>query len=168
MFVKRRMAAGESHAEIARRLGKSPTLITMISAMIDPPPWLLAAYRSGQCKGIAELYELGRLHERNPDRALGLVEQGAPITRTVLNASKEHRQAREPEHTSQTPVPLVAEPASISATTAEHPHGELLSQAFGHCSSLESIVERMRAREPDRLAALGERLASLCAGCLAR
>jgi ParB family chromosome partitioning protein len=35
LFVRSRLALGETQAEIARRLSKSPTLITMVCAMID-------------------------------------------------------------------------------------------------------------------------------------
>ena len=57
-FVQQRLAAGESQAEVARRLGKSKTFVTMVAALIDPPAWLAEAYRSGKCRGLTELYEL--------------------------------------------------------------------------------------------------------------
>ena len=49
LFVKKRLACGDSQQEIARRLGKSKSHITMVCAMIDPPDWLLDAYRRGHC-----------------------------------------------------------------------------------------------------------------------
>jgi ParB family chromosome partitioning protein len=171
MFVKRRIAAGDSQAEIARRLGKSPTLITMVSAMIDPPPWLLEAYRSGQCKGVAELYELRRMHERAPDRALELVAKREPITRTVIQGAKSGRQ-------DAPSVASIAAPAKPSCKTVDTgasapalavPREEdLLARAIAHCEALASIVERIRVCEPDRLPALHERLVAVCASCLTR
>jgi ParB family transcriptional regulator, chromosome partitioning protein len=172
MFVKRRIAAGESQAEIARRLGKSPTLITMISAMIDPPPWLLETYRNGQCKGIAELYELRRLHEREPGRALELVAQREPITRAVLQGAKAGRQgAPSVDSIPAPPVRSSSEGADFTPgapSLAAHRRGDLLASGTVHCEALASIVERMREREPDHLTALHERLAAVCASCLAR
>jgi ParB family transcriptional regulator, chromosome partitioning protein len=172
MFVKRRMAAGESQAEIARRLGKSPTLITMVSAMIDPPAWLLAAYRSGQCKGITDLYELRRLHEREPDRALELIGQGAPITRAVLQVARSRREDGGSVASGSTPEMTSSgesvEPPPSSPPSAASRREELLARAKTHCEALAAIVERMRAREPDALTALHERLAVLCASCLTR
>jgi ParB family transcriptional regulator, chromosome partitioning protein len=67
LFVQRRMASGDSQAEIARRLGKSRAYMTSVCAMIDPPDWLMNVYRQGRCGGITALYDLRRLHEREPD-----------------------------------------------------------------------------------------------------
>lgn len=63
LFMQRRLALGETRADIARGLGKSRGYLTFIGALIDPPGWLLALYRSGKCTAINELYELRRLHE---------------------------------------------------------------------------------------------------------
>lgn len=88
LFVKKRFAAGDTQAEIARRMGKSQALITMVRAMIDPPDWLMQVYRSGRCRGLTELYELRRLHERDPDRAAAIVAGEAAITRGTVLAAK--------------------------------------------------------------------------------
>lgn len=58
LFVKRHLDDGMTKAEIARRMAKSKTHVTMICALIDAPDWLMEAYRSGACRGIRELYEL--------------------------------------------------------------------------------------------------------------
>lgn len=62
MFVQKRLARGDSQTEIARRLGKSRQWVTLATALIEPPDWLLQAYREGRCRGMNELYELRRLH----------------------------------------------------------------------------------------------------------
>lgn len=67
LFVKRELEKGVSQTEIARRLGKSQTYVTFVRAMIDPPSWLMEVYRSGKCRNAAQLYELRRLHEADPD-----------------------------------------------------------------------------------------------------
>lgn len=64
LFVQRRLAAGESQADIARRLGKSRAFVTFATALIDAPEWMLATYREGRCRGLRELYELRQAHER--------------------------------------------------------------------------------------------------------
>jgi ParB family chromosome partitioning protein len=66
LFVSKRLARGESQADIARRLGKSRQWVTLVTAMIEPPDWLLQAYREGRCRGMLELYELRRLHAEHP------------------------------------------------------------------------------------------------------
>jgi len=60
LFIERRLAAGESQIDIARRMGKSKAYVTYAMALIDAPEWLLAAYREGRCRGLRELYELRR------------------------------------------------------------------------------------------------------------
>ncbi len=66
MFVQKRLQIGESQAEIARQLGKSRQWVALVTAMIDPPDWLLQAYREGRCRGLLELHELRKLHEAHP------------------------------------------------------------------------------------------------------
>ncbi len=61
LFVQRRLAAGDTQAVIARRLGKSRQYVTMATALIDAPDWLISAYREGRCRGLNELYELRKL-----------------------------------------------------------------------------------------------------------
>ena len=68
LFVERRLAAGDSRAEIARRMGKSRGYLTFIGALIEPPEFLLDLYRSGRCTGITALYELRKLHETSPEQ----------------------------------------------------------------------------------------------------
>lgn len=61
MFVSKRLVLGESQAEIARKLGKSRQWVALVTAMIDPPDWLLQVYREGRCRGLRELHELRKL-----------------------------------------------------------------------------------------------------------
>jgi ParB family chromosome partitioning protein len=88
LFVQRRIGAGESPAEIARRLGKSRGYLTLVSALIDAPDWLLELYRSGKCRGLRELYELRRLREANPGSVEPWAERRESISRTDLAALK--------------------------------------------------------------------------------
>ena len=66
LFVQKRLALGDNQAEIARRLGKSRQWVTLATALIEAPDWLLAAYRDGRCTGRNELYEIRRLHGVDP------------------------------------------------------------------------------------------------------
>ncbi len=52
--------------DIARAIGKSRQYVTLATALIDPPDWLLAAYRDGRCRGLAELYDLRKLAGQHP------------------------------------------------------------------------------------------------------
>jgi ParB family chromosome partitioning protein len=86
LFVQRRLAAGESQAEIARRMGKSRQWVTLATALIDAPDWLLQAYREGRCRGLNELYELRRLHGEHGDAVQGWAAVQPAITRDRLAA----------------------------------------------------------------------------------
>lgn len=65
LFIKRQLERGESRIDIARGIGKSPSYITVASALVDAPEWLMDAYRAGKCRGMFELCELRRLHQQD-------------------------------------------------------------------------------------------------------
>ena len=89
LFVQRRMTVGESQAEIARRLGKSRSYVTVICALIDAPDWLMDLYRSGRCRGITELYELRKLHEAHPDAVEHWLVTQPQVARANLQAFRD-------------------------------------------------------------------------------
>ena len=62
LFVQKRLALGDKQADIAKNLGKSRQWVTLATALIEAPDWLLQAYREGRCRGMNELYELRRLY----------------------------------------------------------------------------------------------------------
>jgi ParB family chromosome partitioning protein len=84
LFIERRLAAGESPADIARQLGKSRPYVTYACALIDAPPWLLQLYRDGRCRGVAELYQLRRLHDLAPQHVEVWIGEHAVITRALV------------------------------------------------------------------------------------
>ncbi len=81
LFVQKRLALGDNQAEIARRLGKSRQWVTLTTALIEAPGWLLDAYRDGRCTGMNELYEIRRLHGEHPQIIETWVAGQAAITR---------------------------------------------------------------------------------------
>jgi ParB family transcriptional regulator, chromosome partitioning protein len=66
LFVQKRLALGDKQADIAKNLGKSRQWVTLATALIEAPGWLLDLYRQGRCRGMMELYELRRLHGEHP------------------------------------------------------------------------------------------------------
>lgn len=94
LFVQKRIALGDNQAEIAKRLGKSRQWVTLATALIEPPDWLLQAYREGRCRGTNELYDLRRLHGEHGDAVEAWAAQQPTITRdrlTELRAALERR-----------------------------------------------------------------------------
>ena len=86
LFVQRRMAAGDTQAVIARQLGKSRQYVTMATALIDAPDWLLTAYREGRCRGLKELYELRKLAADHPQYVEAWTSDRDAITRDRVTA----------------------------------------------------------------------------------
>jgi ParB family transcriptional regulator, chromosome partitioning protein len=84
LFVQRRLQAGDSQAEIARRLGRSRQYVTLARALIEPPDWLMQAYRDGRCTSMTELYELRRLYGDYPERVEAWARTKDHITREDL------------------------------------------------------------------------------------
>jgi len=84
LFVQKRIALGDNQAEIAKRLGKSRQWVTLATALIEPPDWLLMAYREGRCRGTNELYDLRRLHGEHGDAVEAWAAQQPTITRDRL------------------------------------------------------------------------------------
>jgi ParB family transcriptional regulator, chromosome partitioning protein len=86
LFVQARLSAGDSRAEIARRMGKSAAYVSFLTALIDAPDWLMQAYREGRCRGIKELYALRRLHGEHSAAVEAWVGEQPAITREGLAA----------------------------------------------------------------------------------
>ena len=86
LFVQRRLEAGDSQADIARRLGKSRTFVMYATALIDAPDWLMNAYREGRCRGARELHELRSLHAEHPQPVEDWIETTEAISRERITA----------------------------------------------------------------------------------
>lgn len=84
LFVQKRLQCGDSQAEIARRLGRSRQYVTYARALIEPPDWLMQAYREGRCTSMTELYELRRLSGDYPEQVEGWARSRDHITREDL------------------------------------------------------------------------------------
>ena len=89
LFVQRRLAASETQAEIARRLGKSRQYLTYATALIDAPDWLMALYREGRCRGLKELYDLKRLADNHADAVAKWLPSMHVVARSDVEALRE-------------------------------------------------------------------------------
>jgi ParB family chromosome partitioning protein len=86
LFVQRSLNQGQSQAEIARSIGKSRQYVTMATALIDAPDWLLSAYREGRCRGLYELNELRKLSAGHPQYVEAWASDRSAITRERVMA----------------------------------------------------------------------------------
>ena len=137
-------------------------MITMVGALINPPDWLLEAYRSGQCVGIAELYELRRAHDCEPDAARAMLARAEPITRSSMRLLRNRRSTVEREaaesHSGSTRT--TAEPLTprSQATAAS-----LMRRADQLCAELDAVAAQLKQAAPERLADLRSRIAAIAA-----
>ena len=88
LFLRGRLQAGDSRTEVARRLSKSQAFITLVLALVEPPDFLMRLYRERKCRGLLELYELRRLHERHPRGIERWAEAQTEISRSDVLALK--------------------------------------------------------------------------------
>lgn len=125
LFVQKRLALGDRQADIAKHLGRSRQWVTLATALIEAPDWLLQAYREERCRGMNELYELRRLHGQHADAVEAWVAgQREPITRDRL---AELRAALTPQA-----LPNVTLAASSGAPTANPSRPRLASERSSH------------------------------------
>ena len=141
------MGAGESHATIAKRLGMDLTSVAHHLTLLELPPEIEAAMKSGRCTAPRTLHELSKLHREAPDRAQVLLDGDGDITRAELKV-----------------VRGGAEPSQGRRTAAGQPTDWCL-EADAACARLEQALDQLAKAEPHAgeasLDALKKRLASL-------
>ena len=124
LFVQRRLEAGDSQADIARRLGKSRTFVMYATALIDAPDWLMNAYREGRCRGARELHELRSLHTEHPRPVEDWIETTEAISRDRIAALRANlvKLATAPLPAS-TPATVAIDAAAESSTRTSRLNG---------------------------------------------
>ncbi len=125
-FIRAQVDAGDSHATIARQLGMNLTTVAHHLVLLDLPPGLDEALKSGRSTSPRTLRELSKLHADNPEQVQGLLESGAEITRIAVSA-------------------LRAEPdAGAASQEAPSPSNKLIAQANAACDRLERALGRIQ------------------------
>jgi len=124
-FIRSRIDDGESNATVAKRLGIDQTTIAHHLALLDLPPELNAAMQSGRCTSPRTLYELSKLHQRQPDQVRALVSGNADITRASVATLRGGTDVA---------------PTSTTAKRTTSP----VELANGACGRLESALDRLK------------------------
>ena len=139
-FIRGRVDAGDSNATVAKRLGMNLTTVAHHLALLELPPELDEALKSGRVTSPRTLHELSKLHAENPEQVQSLLDSGAEITRTVVSAER-------------------AEPdAGAASEGAPSPSNKLIAQANAACDRLERALGRIQ-RSNSYKAALPELIA---------
>jgi ParB family chromosome partitioning protein len=155
-FIRRRVEAGESNAEVGRQLGMDLSTVAHHLALLSLPPVLDQALRSGRCESPRALYELSRLHEAQPEQVVALVAGTEPITREAVASLRDASQMVAP--TDDKPPPH--RPDKMA---------QALARACGLCDRLDAALLRLNraggidALPHDQVAALRQRVAELAA-----
>jgi ParB family transcriptional regulator, chromosome partitioning protein len=155
-FIRRRVDAGESNAEVGRQLGMDLTTVAHHLALLSLPPVLDQALRSGRCESPRTLHELSRLHEGQPEQVAALVSGTDPITREAVASLRD--------------AARVVTPAAGKATSAQSRSDKMaqaLARATGLCERLDAALQRLNrsggidALPHDQALALRQRVAEL-------
>ena len=157
-FIRRRVDAGESNAEVGRRLGMDLSTVAHHLALLSLPPVLDQALKSGRCESPRTLHELSRLHEEQPEQVAALVGGTEPITREAVASLRDAAR-------------MVAPAADRLAPTTPQPDkmAQALARATGLCERLDAALQRLNrsggidALPHDQVAALRQRVAELAA-----
>jgi ParB family chromosome partitioning protein len=119
-FIRGEVDAGESQTIVAERLGMNLTTVAHHLSLLELPPVLEGALKSGRCTSPRTLHELSKLHERKPEQVRELVESPSDLTREAVSA-------------------LRARVDSSDGT----PAAKLIAQAAATCDRLDKLLRRI-------------------------
>lgn len=157
-FIRRRVDAGESNAEVGRQLGMDLSTVAHHLALLSLPPVLDQALKSGRCESPRTLHELSRLHEEQPEQVVALVGGTEPITREAVASLRDA--ARMVTPAADKPAPTPPRPDKMA---------QALARATGLCERLDAALLRLNrsggidALPHEQVLALRQRVAELAA-----
>ncbi len=125
-FIKTRVEEGDSNATIAKRLGMNLTSVAHHIELLELPPELDEAMKSGRCTSPRTLHELSKLHDEQPGKVQGLLASGTEITRTTVSALR------------------TAAVDGAANGPAPSPSNRLVAQANAACVRLERALGRIQ------------------------
>ena len=152
-FIRAQVDAGDSNATIARQLGINLTAVAHHLSLLDLPPALADALKSGRCTSPRTLHELRTLHADRSDQVQALLTSGAEITRAAVSAIRS---------ASGEAAPTVSKESS--------PHTPI-AQANAACNRLERALSCIKPSEArtiaaSELSALRSRVEAIATGWL--
>ncbi|MDP4300942.1 ParB/RepB/Spo0J family partition protein [Leptothrix discophora] len=141
-FIRGQIDAGDTQAEVSRRLGMNLTTVAHHLTLLDLPPVLDAALKSGRCTSPRTLHELSKLHAHRPEQVQSLVDAAEPITREAVAALREAPESIRLTHRASGSRPV--------------------HQAHAACDRLERLLPRIKpSGDADEIVDLRRRLLAL-------
>ena len=134
-FIRAQVDAGDSNATIAKQLGMNLTAVAHHLSLLELPPVLDEALKSGRCTSPRTLHELRTLHADSPGQVQALLASGAEITRASVSA-----------------IRSAAGEAALTLPTSSSPD-KLISQANAACDRLERALSRIKPPDASLVAA---------------
>jgi ParB family chromosome partitioning protein len=133
-FIRAQVDAGDSNATIAKQLGMNLTAVAHHLSLLDLPPALDDALKSGRCTSPRTLHELSKLHADSPGQVQALLASGAEITRAAVSAIRS------------------AADEAAPALPAVSPPDTLIAQANAACDRLERALSRIKPPDASPIA----------------
>ncbi len=132
-FIRAQADAGDSNATIAKQLGMNLTAAAHHLSLLDLPPVLDDALKSGRCTSPRTLHELRKLHADSPSHVQALLASGAEITRATaaIRSASDEVAATEP---------------------VESPPDKLIAQANAACDRLARALSRIKLSDASPVA----------------
>lgn len=134
-FIRAQVDAGDSNATIARQLGMNLTAVAHHLSLLELPPALDDALKSGRCTSPRTLHELRALHADSPGHVHALLASGVEITRTTVSA-----------------IRFASGEAAPTVPTGSSPD-KLIAQANAACDRLERALSRIKPLDAGTIAA---------------
>lgn len=134
-FIRAQVDAGDANATIARQLGMNLTAVAHHLSLLDLPPVLDDALRSGRCTSPRTLHELSKLYADSPNQVQALLASGAEITRSTVSAFRSAADDAGPTE------PVVSSP------------DKWVAQANAACDRLERALSRIKPPDASTIAA---------------
>ncbi|MBK6470523.1 MAG: ParB/RepB/Spo0J family partition protein [Betaproteobacteria bacterium] len=134
-FIRAQAVAGDSNATIARQLGMNLTAVAHHLSLLDLPPVLDDALKSGRCTSPRTLHELSKLHADRPNQVHALLASEAEITRASVSAIRS------------------AADKAVLNEPAVSPPDKLIAQANAACDRLERALSRIKPTDASPSAA---------------
>lgn len=93
LFIKKRIAAGDSKGKIAEQLSESASYISFHLALTEMPVLVEAAYQAGKVKGAQLVYQLNKLYDASPTLTESIINQHSEITNALILQARKSLEA---------------------------------------------------------------------------
>lgn len=152
-FIQKRLSAGDSKTEIAKRLGKPNSYVTNHLALIDMPPAIQAAWDEGKTRNPQRVYELRNLHKKHPEAVEALLKEQPEISRQTVGqwADKLKGKSKAPANAQEAPQGH-SKPMMEPDTTKIDDGGERAAGGSKEPKQNVATVPFLRPEEVKRLA----------------